>query len=260
MNAVEAQERPATGGQANSSPEMKAFIGSWEIDPARTKLGAITTSYEQVGDSIRVTTPRGSYTFKIDGNEYPTAVPGGTVAWKQLDKNTFETTSKRKGEVDAVITRVLSPDGKTIDVTTKLMGEKPRTVTSRMERQTALPAGNPLIGTWKHARDSSSVQNMRLTYTPVANGLQVRYDAPMRQEYTLIFDGKEHEVTAAGGNDRLSVRKLNERSFEERWTRDGKLMTTSTITVSSDGQELVEQHQPSGQGGESSTYVFRRVK
>jgi DNA-binding PadR family transcriptional regulator len=98
-----------------------------------------------------------------------------------------------------------------------------------------------------------------MTYTPAANGLHVLYEAPIRQEYTLVFDGKEHPAENRA-NETLTARKINERSFEEKWTRNGKLSTTSTITVSPDGQELIEQHQPSEATGEPSTYVYRRAK
>jgi hypothetical protein len=257
INAALAQEQPAT--KTRNASEMQPFLGTWQIDQSRTKLGAITTSYEQEGDKIRVTTPRGTYTFKIDGTEYPTMTPGATITWRQVDKNSFEVTSKRNGKIEFVSTRVLSPDGKTINVTTKLLGEKPTTVTSKMERLTPPSAGNPLIGTWKNARERSYLQNARLTYTPVGDGLHVKYEGPNRQEYTLVFDGKEHPAEG-GANDALAALKINERSYEEKWTRNGKLATTATITVSADGQELIEAHQPGDATGEPSTYVYRRAK
>jgi hypothetical protein len=84
------------------------------------------------------------------------------------------------------------------------------------------------------------------------------YEAPMGQEYALVFDGKEHPVE--GPNNTLAARKITERSYEEKWMRNGKLHTTSTITVSSDGQELIEQHQPGDAHAEPSMFVYRRAK
>src|SRR4051812_35290324 len=99
--AVMAQEPPKS--QATMTP---AFVGTWRIDVPRTRTAAVALSYEQTGDTIRTTTPQGSYTFKIDGNDYPTAAKGETTMWKYIDRNTIETTSKRNGKIDAIATRV----------------------------------------------------------------------------------------------------------------------------------------------------------
>jgi hypothetical protein len=203
----------------------------------------------------------GSYTFKIDGTEYKTASPTDTISWKQVDNNTLETTVKRNGKLQSSSTRVFSPDKKTITITTKVMGEQPTTMTSKMERQTPPSGGHPLIGTWKQRPDLASSQFARITYTTVANGLHVKYEGPMQQEYTLTFDGQPHTVDSGGGPTAdLTARKINERTIEEHWTRQGKPFTTSTITVSTGGQELTEHTQPADGRGEPSTYVYRRAK
>jgi hypothetical protein len=125
-----------------------------------------------------------------------------------------------------------------------------------MERQAGSSGAHPLIGTWKQRPDAA--QGGRITYTAIANGLHVRYDGPFAQEYDLIFDGKEHTVEA-GGPSNLTARVINDRSIEEKWSRDGKLFVTSTISISPDGRELIEQHQPGDAHAEPSTYVYRRA-
>jgi hypothetical protein len=260
FNVSSAQEQRQTDNQRNRDSEMNAFVGSWQLDPSRTKIGSTTISYEQAGDRMRVTSPRGTFTFKIDGADYPTAIPGETISWKQIDKNTFESTVKRNGKPIAIATRVFSPDGKAILVTTKTVGDKPTTLTSRMERQSDSSGSHPFIGTWKQRRENPSAETGRIAYTTIANGLHVRYDGPLAQEYDLVFDGREREVDGGGPTASLVVRKVNDRSVEEKWTRDGKLFTTSTITVSADGQELIERHQPADAHAEPSIYVYRRVK
>jgi hypothetical protein len=93
LNALYAQDQPA--GERSSRSELNAFVGYWEVDAARTKVGAVTLAFEEGGDSIRVPSSGGSYTFKIDGADYPTNVPGQTVSWKQVDKRTLEVTLKQ---------------------------------------------------------------------------------------------------------------------------------------------------------------------
>jgi hypothetical protein len=260
LSIASAQNRPAASRQRTGNSEMNAFVGSWKLDTSRTKLGSTMISYEHAGDRLRVTSPRGTYTFKIDGTEYPTMVSGERVSWKQVDKNTIESTTKRNGKVEVVTTRVFSTDAKTISVTTNISGDRLSTFRSRMERQAGTSSGNPLIGTWKQTRESSSGESATLAYTAVPGGLKVRYDGPMADEYTLIFDGKEHPGGTGTPNTNVTARKINDRSLEERWTRDGKVFSTSTITISTDGQELTEQQQPGNPQGEPSMFVYRRTK
>ena len=256
-----AQAQSATERQRTATGDFQAFLGTWELDAVRTKLGSSTFSYEQAGDSIRATNPSGSYTFKIDGNEYKTASPTDVISWKQVDENTLETTVKRNGKLQSTSTRVFSPDKKTITITTKVMGENPATLTSKMERQTPPTSGHPLIGTWKQQPALQPGQTARMTYTAAPGGLHVKYEAPIQQEYTLTFDGQAHAIDSGSGPSAdLIARKINERTIEENWTAQGKAFTTSTITVSADGQELTERNQPAEGRGEPSTYVYRRAK
>lgn len=82
----------------------------------------------------------------------------------------------------------------------------------------------------------------------------------MADQYTLVFYEKEHPGGAGTPNTNVTARKINDRSFEEKWTRDGKVFSTSTIRVSADGQELTEQQQPGDPQNEPSTFVYRRTK
>ena len=63
---------------------------------------------------------RTEYTAQFDGKDYP--IKGGaleTVSLKKIDDLTFERTGKVKGAVAETSTWKLSPDGKTLTVTTK---------------------------------------------------------------------------------------------------------------------------------------------
>jgi hypothetical protein len=104
FNVSNAQEQPQTEAQKSRNSEWNAFLGSWTLDPSRTKIGSTTISYEQAGDRIRVTSQRGTFTFKIDSADYPTAIAGETISWEQVDKNTFESTVKQNGKPVAIAT------------------------------------------------------------------------------------------------------------------------------------------------------------
>jgi hypothetical protein len=252
-----AQEQPKT--QRNVSIGTEAFIGSWRIDVTRTTTAAVALSYEQTGDNIRATTPQGSYTFNVDGNDYPTAVTGEMISWKRIGENTIETTSKRNGKVDAVATRVFSPDRKTALVVIKILRGTPRTLTGKMERQNKSDNTNPLLGTWKQRVSTATDPNRRLTYTVIPNGLHARYeDAANPHEYDLILDQQQHQIGSLQAQ--LSARSLDNYTIEERWTREKTLAYTSTITVSADGQDLTERQQLPDAHSEPSIWVYHRVR
>jgi hypothetical protein len=44
----------------------------------------------------------------------------------------------------------------------------------------------------------------------------------MTDKYMLIFDGKEHPGGTGTPNTNVTARKINDRSIEEKWTRDGQ--------------------------------------
>ncbi len=111
-----------------------AFIGTWKLDEAKSKIGAglsknSTVIYTAEGDSIKVTiegtNADGSplhveWTGKYDGKEYP--VTGDSTAdmrsYKMVNAHTLSITSKKAGKVTSTTRVVVSADGKTRTVTT----------------------------------------------------------------------------------------------------------------------------------------------
>jgi hypothetical protein len=267
--AAFAQEQPAMNPPAGSAERVvtdsNPFIGTWELDPARTKLGARTVRMEPAGDSVRMVTPMGQYTFKIDGNDYPTNDPGSTTNWKQIDSSTWEVTAKENGKVASTSRHVMSADGNRIATTTTIQGEQPATINSVYERQgsaTEATGDSPaakLFGSWKQNRQVQATGTApTLTYEATANGMRAHYRGMgTPQEYDIRLDGQEHAVEGAPGYA-LTTRKLDDHTFEEVWQRDGKPFSKSSIRVSADGRELTEAQDPGSSEVESSEYVYKR--
>lgn len=97
-----------------------AISGSW----VTAELGSFSDNgllftYKEAGGMLNMTTPTGqSYNAKTDGTETPyKGDPGITsVTVKQTGKNSLVETDKRDGKVIAVITSILSADGKSMNV------------------------------------------------------------------------------------------------------------------------------------------------
>lgn len=131
-------------------------LGTWKLNVAKSKLGtspsmafkSLTTTREASDGGVKVTTtgerPNGeainsSYTAKYDGKEHPvTGAPWDTVAIKQVNANTFtSTTTKKGGKYHRTGRTVISKNGKTMTTTLKGTDEegKPANTTLVYEKQ-----------------------------------------------------------------------------------------------------------------------------
>jgi hypothetical protein len=111
-------------------------IGTWKLNVAKSKYSpgpapqSQTLKIEPSGQGEKVTSELVSadgtnttsqYTANFDGKDYP--LTGSTIAdmvsLKRIDARTTERTDNKGGTVAQTIRRVVSADGKTMDVTVK---------------------------------------------------------------------------------------------------------------------------------------------
>ncbi len=217
-----------------------SYMGKWKFNPARSDLGQISVTYQQTAPGeMKFTVDNQSYTFKMDGKEYP-AIFGTTAAWKQINDHTWETTNKLKGEVTGIDTTTLSADGKTMTVESK--GKRVDGASFDDVTVFQRASGGPgLAGKWltKNVK-SSSPEVMEfspngadgLTWTSPAEGAECKSK----------FDGKDYPVTGARVPPGFTavLKKTGANSFEMTSKKDGKPVYVSTFTVSADGKTLTE--------------------
>jgi hypothetical protein len=111
-------------------------IGTWKLNVAKSKYSpgpppqSQTLKVEPSGQGEKVTSEvvnadgtstTTQYTANFDGKEYPlTGSPiANMVSLKRIDARTTERTDKKSGTVAQTIRRVVSADGKTMNVTVK---------------------------------------------------------------------------------------------------------------------------------------------
>lgn len=111
-------------------------IGTWKLNVAKSKYSpgpapqSQTLKIEPSGQGEKVTSEvvnadgtntTSQYTANFDGKDYP--LTGSTIAdmvsLKRIDARTTERTDNKGGTVAQTIRRVVSADGKTMDVTVK---------------------------------------------------------------------------------------------------------------------------------------------
>jgi hypothetical protein len=125
------------------------FIGTWKMNPAKSKFGAglerksetrivISTPTGMKIDVDRTnadgTTQQFEYTTNLDGKSYPITGNGpygaDAISVNLTSPNTIKSTLTRAGKVVATGTSVVSKDGKTLTIKAKGTDEKGKTSSS----------------------------------------------------------------------------------------------------------------------------------
>jgi hypothetical protein len=128
-----------------SAQAADPFIGTWKLNVASSKFspgpapknGSVTftaagTGFRAViqGAGAKDEKVMWEYTGSYDGKDVPLKgnPDGDTISVRRINANTVETTMKRAGKPTLTNTRTLSPDGKTMTVTTKGTNAQGQTV------------------------------------------------------------------------------------------------------------------------------------
>lgn len=229
-----------TGLAAAENP----FAGTWKLNPAKSKFTGTTMKFERTSSGeIRWSGEGQTYTFKADGKEYPGPF-GYLVAWKQIDEHTWETTNKLKGQLVSTGTSKLSPDAKTMTVTSR--GTKPNGEsfedTSVYER-TSGESG--LLGTWKNKEVKiSAPETMKIT--PAGDDGITWEFVDFKMTCNAKFDGKDYPWTGPTLPEGFTgvLKRTGPRSFGYTIKQNAKAAFTGKYTVSEDGRTLTEVGRP----------------
>ena len=144
---------PATLGAqapaARPNPAVQAadpILGTWELNAAKSSfklsppLKSETRTFTQAGDEIKVTstvvtldgkTEKSAWTLAYDGKDRPLTGSDDVDALSVTRTDPYHATAvnKKNGKVVRTLTRVISPDGKTMTFTEKGTNAKGESVT-----------------------------------------------------------------------------------------------------------------------------------
>jgi hypothetical protein len=131
---TEKTERTLTDGKPSlttitytrSSGEPQGLVGAWKRSTLHSNRPPVL-KLEPAGNALKVSSDRGlTYTLTLDGKDAPVVgadvVTKTTVAGKQVNNHTIEVAVSREGVLASKSTWELSPDGKTMTVTTASVG------------------------------------------------------------------------------------------------------------------------------------------
>lgn len=234
----------AAGAQLSAGDNP--FAGTWKLNPEKSKFTGNTISYEKLASGEWKSTASGmSYTFRMDGKEHQ-ALFDRKVSWNQTGDRTWESTVKAGGKELAVQTLEISPDDKTLKITsrgTTPSGEKFEDV-STYSRQSG---SADLAGAWKSNKVQISSPTVLEIRPSGSDGIHLMLPA-YKASVDLPFDGKDVKAegpTVPAGMT-FSAKKLGERTFDFTEKHDGKPIYKMTFEVSEDGKTITETGKPVG--------------
>ena len=216
------------------------YAGRWKLNPAKSDFGETTVTYEKLADGqMKFTADGQSYTFKADGNEYPTPW-GGLSAWKAIDANTWEVTTKVNAKVVGTATLKLTADGKTLTVDAKNIDATGKASNDVVVYQ-RLSGGPGLAAKWK-TKNVKIGSPGTLSISPSgSDGLTLTF-VEQKGNCSAKFDGKNYPATGPiwPSGWTCAIAKSGATAFDVTWMRDGKVMYKDTLTLSADGKILID--------------------
>lgn len=216
------------------------YAGTWKLDPAKSDFGETTVAYEQVaGGQMKFTADGQSYTFKADGKDYPTPW-GNSSAWKAIDANTWEVTSKTNAKVVSTATLKLAADGKTLAVDAKNIKATGETSNDSVVYERA--SGGPgLAGKWKTKKVKIGAPGTLNISPSGSDGLTLTF-VEEKGTCNARFDGKDHPATGPiwPSGWTCVIAKNGATALDVTWKKDGKAMYKDTFTASADGKTLTD--------------------
>jgi hypothetical protein len=117
----------------------------------------------------------------------------------------------------------------------------------------AVSAADPFVGTWVlNAEESRIRSGLRMTIERW--GQAFRYSSG-GVEFTALLDGAEYPLRGITSKATVSLKRVDERTVERTYSRDGMPVTCATLTVSPDGRFLKVSIRRVDQDGQGPQWV-----
>ena len=229
-----------------------AYVGKWKFNQAKSTVTGDTVTIGPAANGMMQFSSQGfSYTFKLDGKDYPMP-DGGTTSWKETSPTVWDVTNHMGGKVAATYHLTLS--GETLGVTGKMM--KPEGGSMDFSSTYKRMNGGPgFAGKWMSTEVKMPATTMEIAVSG-ANGMMVKSDgSPM---INCQFDSKDTPGLGmlAGSKTAIACRKTADGLLEITTKLDGKPMYVEVYTVSADGKTLTDTITPVNAKSEASKMVF----
>jgi hypothetical protein len=214
------------------------YIGKWKVNSSKSQLTDMVTIEKLPSGEMRFEESGFTYTFKLDGKEYPMP-DGGTTSWKSVGDGKWEVTNRANGKVSATITLTLSGDRLSSMAMIPQSDGKDIMQTSTSKR---ISGGPGIVGKWQGTQADAGSAWLEVTLNG-ADGLILKAPNSM---CAAKFDGKPYPMTGSGDGSKatMAFHKTGPASFETTTFLDGKPYFNDVYTASADGKMLTDTGTP----------------
>lgn len=215
------------------------FDGTWVWDFASAQLPDRPDVYVVAQGMYACKSCVPEIAAKTDGADNPvTGQPyADSIAVSILNPHTVKATYKKGGKVTGIDQMTVSDDGTSLKDDFEDRSEStPNTIQMLFKRVAAGPPGaHALSGSWQATKFESVSGNATMTTIKVTKDGMSSHDMN-GTGYDAKFDGKDYAMTGDIGHTMVSVKLLDERTFEETDKHDGKIDNVFRMTVAPDGK------------------------
>ena len=199
---------------------------------------------------------------KANGQDQPvTGQYFDTISVREVDPKSIAITFKKNGKTVREETLAVSDDGNTLTwKITRHWENSDQTVSSEITytRAGKAPAGaNGTSGVWSGRINKEKVSEYDLIMTYKSRGDELSMSTPIGLSYTAKLDGKDYPVKGWYQWNSVSLKRVDDRTIEETYKRDGKVVEVNKLTVSPDGKKMTTVETSKLTGG-TSTYVAKK--
>jgi hypothetical protein len=227
------------------------FDGTWVAKLDTVKLPTKPEQYSLSNNMYECLTCIPKVSAKADGTDQK--VEGhpyyDTVVVKVVDASSIEIIEKKDGKVVYTDKSIVSADGKTLnDKFTDTTGTQPVNGEAIYTRVKPGASGSHAVsGSWRIEKyNTISSNGLTVTYQGTADGLKM--SDLNGNSYDAKFDGKEYPINGDPGHTMVMLKRINKNTIEETDKRDGKVVGTYRITVSSDGKSIQAEYKDKERG------------
>lgn len=226
-------------GVASVAHAASPFDGTWVWDAGATQLSDKPHVYLLDQHAYLCKSCEPPVTVPADGKQHVVAGQSRydalqvVVTSPQRVKLTFS-----KANQPAVIqTLTVTDNGKhLIDESEDHTATTPVITRMKLERILQSPAGTHAVsGSWRETK-IESVSDNGSTVTLKVTDDRIFFSDPSGIHYEARFDGKEYPMMGDATHTMVSVRRIDEHTFEETQKHDGKVDSVIRLTVHADGK------------------------
>jgi hypothetical protein len=244
----------ASAGVASAADSPLA--GTWKLNVDKSTLAGETFSYTATATGFRYS--NGStvkFDFAVDGKDYP-VLPGRTVSWTKSGDNSWDSVYKDgNGTVISKVHRVLSADGKTMNVVSTDY-HADGTTSAETDVRARVSGGSGLAGTWKEVKVDRASYLMIIS---VPSPGHIKYVTPSeKQTMEGAVDGSPSRVQGPNAPEGATIAFKQVAATELTWSYvvKGVVLSKGTDTVSSDGKSLTSVSWAPGKESEKTSEVY----